>query len=394
MTGENTATIAARAGAGAHPGTSLPLTPALHQTTVSAFASIADLERSLDGECDDVYYRFGHRNGRVLERSIADLEGADDAVVTASGMAALVGLMTGVLSPGDHVLADRNAYGGTRALLAVDAPRWGFDVTLVDACNPADIRGNTTPRTKLLLVEAVTNPAVRVPDLPLLAELAHGAGAQLVVDATFVGPTLLRAVAHGADLVWHSIPKYLGGHSAAMGGVVAGRSDHIDAIRGTVVRLGCTLGPFDAWSALLGLKTLPMRMTAHSRNAAQVARFLSGDARVSRVNHPALPDHPQHEVAARLYPDGTGGMLSFDLPGGRGAIDDFIAALGGVIPLSPSLGDVTTTLTPPAFTTHRSLSPEERADLGIADGTVRLSVGIDDADDIIDELDRALPDQR
>ena len=394
MKDESAATVAARAGAGAHPGASLPLVPALHQTTVSTFASIADLQRSLDGECDDVYYRFGHRNGRVLERSIADLEGADDAVVTASGMAALVGLITGTLSPGDHLVADRNAYGGTRALLAVDLARWGFDVTLIDACDADDVRRHMTPRTKILLVEAVTNPAVRVPDLPLLADVTHAAGAALVVDATFVGPTLIRPLAFGADLVWHSIPKYLGGHSAAMGGVVAGRSEYMDAIRNAVVRLGCCLGPFDAWSALLGLKTLPVRMAAHSQNAAEVARFLSGDPRVTQVRHPALADHPQHDVATRLYPRGTGGMLSFDLPGGRDAVDALIATLGDAIPLSPSLGDVTTTLTPPAFTTHRSLSPEERADLGIADGTVRLSVGIECAADIIDELDLALPDPR
>lgn len=394
MKDESTATIAARAGAGADPGASLPLLPALHQTTVHTFASIADLQRSMDGDCDDVYYRFGHHNGRVLERSIADLEGADDAVVTASGMAALVAAITGVLSPGDHLLADRNAYGGTRALLALDVVRWGFDVTLIDACNPDDVRRHITPRTKLLLVEAVTNPAVRVPDLPVLAGLMRTAGVALVVDATFVGPTLMRPLAFGADLVWHSIPKYLGGHSAAMGGVVAGRSEYIDAIRNAIVRLGCCLGPFDAWTALLGLKTLPVRMATHSQNATEVALFLSDDPRVTQVRHPALTDHPQHEVAARLYPRGTGGMLSFDLPGGRDAVDIVIAKLGGAIPLSPSLGDVTTTLTPPAFTTHRSLSPEERVGLGITDGTVRLSVGIEYVGDVIDELDRALPDPR
>ncbi|ODU00769.1 MAG: hypothetical protein ABS81_22590 [Pseudonocardia sp. SCN 72-86] len=390
-TSAHPSTLAARAGTHIAPGAALPLTPALVQSTVHTYPDLAALHRVLDEEEQgQVYYRFGHYNGQVLERAVADLEGAADAVSTASGMAAITGIVFGLLESGDHVVADRNAYGGTRTLLDVELPRLGIETTLVDAADADEVRAAITPRTKLLLVEALTNPTMRVPDLPALVEIGKAAGATVVVDSTFATPALFRPIELGADLVWHSIPKYLGGHSAAMGGIVAGDAELIGRIRASVVHYGGTLGPFDAWMALLGLKTLALRMKAHTVGGLAVAEFLAGHPAVTEVHHPSLPDHPHAAVAARILPDGVGGMLSFELARGREGVDDLIRGLGSAIPLSPSLADVATTLVHPATTTHRSLSPEALAELGITHGLVRLSVGIEEPADLIAELEAAL----
>ncbi|MFJ1764807.1 trans-sulfuration enzyme family protein [Amycolatopsis sp. NPDC088138] len=386
-------TRAARAGTHTPPGAALPLAPALHQSTVHTYPDLASLHRVLDGEeSGQVYYRFGHYNGQVLEEAVADLEGAADAVSAASGMAALTGTVLALVETGGHVVADRNAYGGTRSLLEVDLPRLGIETTLVDAADLGEVERALTPRTRLLLVEALTNPTMRVPDLPALAALASTAGATFAVDSTFATPALIRPLEHGADLVWHSIPKYLGGHSAAMGGIVAGDAELVGRIRQSVVHLGATLGPFDAWMALLGLKTLPLRMRAHTRGATAVAEFLATHPAVTRVHHPAAPGHPHAATAARLYPDGTGGMLSFELGGGRPAVDELIRRLGPSIPLSPSLADVATTLVHPATTTHRSLAADDLDVLGITGGLIRLSVGIEEPADLVAELGAALDD--
>ncbi|MGI5500025.1 trans-sulfuration enzyme family protein [Lentzea sp. CA-135723] len=384
-------TRAARAGAHVAPGAALPLVPALHQTTVYGYPDLESLHRVNNGEeRGQAYYRFGHYNGQVLEQAVADLEGAQDAVTTASGMAAITGTVLALAGTGDHVVADRNVYGGTRSLLETDLPRLGIETTLVDGADLAEVGRALTPRTRLVLVEALTNPTVRVPDLPALSALAGHVGAKLVVDATFVTPALLRPLEHGADLVWHSVPKYLGGHSAAMGGVVAGPADLTTRIRQSIVHLGATVGPFDAWMALLGLKTLGLRMKAHSAGATAVAEFLAAHPAVTKVNHPSRPDHPQATTAAKLYPDGTGGMLSFELEAGRPAVDRLITRLNGTIPLSPSLADVSTTMIHPATTTHKDLPREELDALGITDGLIRLSVGIEDPADLIEELGAAL----
>ncbi|MEU3642866.1 aminotransferase class I/II-fold pyridoxal phosphate-dependent enzyme [Lentzea sp. NPDC034063] len=381
-------TRAARAGVHGESG---PLVPALHQTTVHSYPDLASLHRVLDGEDGgNAYYRFGHYNGHVLERAVADLEGAAEAVTTASGMAALTATVLALAEAGDHVVADRNAYGGTRSLLETDLPRLGIRTTFVDAADLDEVGRALTPQTRLLLVEALTNPTLRVPDLPALVALAGRTGTTVAVDATFATPALFRPLEHGADLVWHSIPKYLGGHSAAMGGIVAGSTDLISRIRQSVVHLGATQAPFDAWMALLGLKTLPLRMRAHTRGATAVAEFLATHPAVTRVHHPSRPDHPHTGTAARLYPDGTGGMLSFELAGGRPAVDELIRRLRPSIPLSGSLADVATTLVHPATTTHRSLPPDELEALGITDGLVRLSVGIEEPSDLIAELGAAL----
>jgi cystathionine gamma-synthase len=286
-------------------------------------------------------------------------------------------------------VAGRDLYGSTTALLREQAPRWGIQVSFADAAEAAAVEAACTPATRAIFVEAISNPLLRLADLPGLAELARRRGLALLVDSTFASPALLRPLEHGATLVHHSATKYLSGHGDVTAGVLAGGAGPIGAARSEAVRIGLNLGPFDAWLTLRGVRTLSLRMERHSANALALARFLAGRAEVRRVHYPGLPAHPQHALARRLLPTGFGGMLAFELRGGAAAV----ARLFGALPLvefAPSFGDVTTTWTYPARTSHRPLSPDEQAKLGIDPGLVRLSVGIEDVEDLRDALAAAL----
>lgn len=372
-------------------------TPALvepiYQSTVYMFTGLDQVDAVQEGrEPGYIYYRNGTPNHTTLEKAVAGLEGAAAAVVGASGMAVISGMFLSLLRPGEHVISDRVVYGGTYNLLSKELPALGIQTSLVDATDLAAVAANIRPNTRLLHVEAISNPMMQVVDLPALSTLAQQHNLLLSVDASFATPYLLRPVEMGADLVCHSLPKYLGGHSAAMGGVISGRADLIALIRSKLSLYGSTLAPFDAWMALQGLKTLALRMRAHSDNGAHVAQFLARHPGVLRVIYPGLPSHPQYAVAQRLFPKGMGGMLSFELQGGRSGADAFLRALSslGSISFSPSLADVTTTASYPAGTSHRLLSPAEQAAIGVTPGLIRLSVGIEDKTDICADLDRAL----
>ncbi|MDL2344317.1 aminotransferase class I/II-fold pyridoxal phosphate-dependent enzyme [Deinococcus sp. MIMF12] len=380
-------TLAARAGEEARPNPSLPLAEPIYQSTVYAFPDLDALERAMSGEeSASFYYRNGTPNAATLERALAALEGTGAALVAASGMAAISAALLGVLKAGDHVVADARVYGVTYALLAEELPRLGIHTTFVDACDPEAVEAAFRDETRVLHVESLTNPLMTVPDVPLLAELAHARGALLSVDNTFASPAVFRPAEHSADLVTHSVSKYLSGHSNAFGGVVCGRADLVASARTRLTRLGGTMSAFDAWMTLQGLKTLGLRMRAHSGNAQAVADVLANHPRVRAVYHPGLSDHPQFHRAMELYPNGFGGMLSAD-------IDDapaFVRALAGRIPLAPSLADVVTTLSWPWGTSHRALPEAERRRLGITPGLLRLSVGIEDIGDLLGELEEAL----
>ncbi len=383
-------TIAAR---GVHLpfGAAPPLGGAIHQSTVGVHPDIATSQAILAGDTPGYsYYRFGHHNGDELAATVAALEGAEAAVCGASGMAVVAASLLADARPGDHVLVDANAYGGTRVMAGTDLVRAGIDVEFVSTFDVDAVRAAIRPDTTVLFIEAMSNPLLRVPDLDALCAVAAEAGVRTVVDATFVSPALLRPVEHGADAVLHSIPKYLGGHSVAMGGVIAGDAARIDTVGGWLLRTGGTLGPFDAWLALTGLKTLPLRMAAHTANAVRIAELLDEHPAVAAVHHPLLASHPDRELAARLMPQGTGGMISFDLAGGFDAAVAFLDAVGGDIPLAPSLGDVATTVSHPATSSHRNVPPEQRAELGIGDGLLRLSVGIEDVGDLAGTVTAAL----
>lgn len=380
-------TLAARAGEEARPPGSAPLAEPIYQSTVYAFPDLDALERAMSGEeSAPFYYRNGTPNAATLERALAALEGTEAALVAASGMAAISAALLSVLAAGDHVVADARVYGVTYALLAEELPRLGIRTTFVDACDLEAVEAALRPETRLLHVESLTNPLLTVPDLPRLAERVRGRGVLLSVDNTFASPAVFRPAEHGADLVTHSVSKYLSGHSNAFGGVVCGRADLVAAARTRLTRLGGTMSAFDAWMTLQGLKTLGLRMRAHSGNAQAVADVLVNHPRVRAVYHPGLSGHPQFERAAELFPHGFGGMLAADIADAPA----FVRALAGRIPLAPSLADVVTTLSWPWGTSHRALPEAERRRLGITPGLLRLSVGIEDIGDLLGELEEAL----
>ncbi len=386
-------TRTARLGEGGSPvGRSRPLAEPLYQTTVWAFENGEDVDAWYDGRAPGthLYYRNGNPNMASLEAALADLEGGEAAASAGSGMAAIAAGLLAIVAAGDHILADRACYGGTTVLLREEFARLGIEHTLVDATDCEAVRSAMRSNTRVLHVESISNPLLRCPDLPRLAAIAHDRGALLSVDNTFASPILMRPIAHGADLVTHSLAKYLGGSSVAVGGVLIGTRGLIDAARARLVRLGATIGAFDAWMALQGMKTLALRMEAHSTNARAVARALARHPAVAAVHFPELPGHPDRAIVGRLYPHGCGGMVSFDV-GSAAAARAFFAEVGRVgIPLAPSLADTRTTVSYPAGTSHRALSPTERRAIGVTDGLIRLSVGIESADDIVADLDRAL----
>jgi cystathionine gamma-synthase len=384
------ATIAARAGLELNLGLGRPINPAIHQATVYAFDSLEELESVYQNEPGYFYYRNGHPNAAALEETLAVLEGGEACVVAASGMAAISSAFLAELNAGDHVVADRNVYGGTYALLSDDLPRLGIETTFVNAQDHAALEAAIRPNTRLLHLESLSNPTLRVADLPALIDLGKRHGLTVSVDNTFASPALMRPLTLGADLVFHSLAKYIGGHGAVMGGAVMGDQRRINAARGKIVHLGGTMSAFDAWLGLLGVKTLALRMCAHSHGALEVARFLERHPRVTRVDYPGLASHAQHDLARGLMPNGFGGMLSFELRGGLEAAAQLVRRIAPRIPLAPSLADVSSTLSHPARTSHRALSAEARADIGVTDGLLRLSVGIEDAGDLVTDLEWGL----
>jgi cystathionine beta-lyase/cystathionine gamma-synthase len=379
---------------------STPLVPPVHLANVYVFDDLAQVDAVWEGkESGYVYGRFGTPNHTMLEETLASLEGGEAGLVASSGMGALSAFLLGALRAGDHVVAGRDLYGATTALLREQAPRWGLGMTFADATEPASVEAALTPATRAIVVEALSNPLLRLADLPGLAEIARRRGLALLVDSTFASPAILRPLEHGATAVHHSATKYLSGHGDVTAGVLVGSRALVDAARAQAVRVGLNLGPFDAWLTLRGVRTLALRMERHSANALELARFLAARPEVARVHYPGLPEHPQHALARALLPDGFGGMLSFELAGGAPAVDRLFRTLAGeatspdregLIAFAPSFGDVTTTWTYPARTSHRPLSDDERAKLGIGPGLVRLSVGIEAVEDLKASLDLAL----
>lgn len=378
--------------AGEGGGRPRPLVEPIVQSTVFAFDDLEAVERHYRGELGEsfLYYRSGHPNAAALQRLLADLEGGEAAALAASGMAAIAALALSRCRAGDHVVVHEGAYGGTYALAREDFARLGIEVSFA-AGEAEAVAAALRPTTRLVLLEAMTNPLLRVPDIAGVAAALRGRDLLLAVDASFASPALLRPLEHGARAVVHSLAKYVGGHSAAMGGAVVGGRELIESVRRTLNSQGGTIGPFDAWMAMQGARTLPRRMRAHSANALAVARWLEARSDVRAVHYPGLASHPDHARARALYPDGFGGMVSFDLAGGEPAARSFLARIGRCgIPFSPSLADVRSTVSYPAGTSHRQLPADERRAAGIGDGLIRLSVGIEDAADVVASLEGAL----
>ena len=387
----NLQTLAARAGIETELGVAQPLNPAIHQSTVYAYKDLEHLERVFQGqEAGYFYYRNGHPNASALEHVLAQLERGEACAVAASGMAAISGALLAILKSGDHIVADQNAYGGTFALLTDDLPRLGISTTFVNMQDLEAVENAIQANTKIFHLESLSNPTIRVTDISALATLGQARGLRVWVDNTFASPALIRPLELGADLVFHSLAKYLDGHSSVMGGAVIGSKALIDAARVSLIHYGGTMAAFDAWNALNGTKTLFLRMQAHSQNALEVARFLERHPKILRVDYPGLESHAQHDLAKRLYPNGMGGMLSFELGGGYAAASRFVQTISARIPLAPSLADVSSTLSYPTGSSHRALTPEARRRINVSDGLLRLSVGIEALEDILDDLEFGL----
>ena len=370
---------------------SQPLAQPIYQTTVYSFDSLEGLDRVQEQPDEGwFYYRYDSPNSVAFSEAMARLEGAEAATTAGSGMGAIMAAFSGVLKAGDHIIADEKIYGGTFSLLTQQLPKFGIETTFVDVTDELAVRAAHRQTSRILYAETITNPLLNVTDLQYLVGLAHDLNLLTFVDATFSTPIICRPAQWGVDIVLHASTKYIGGHSDALGGVIAGRRDLVEAAHTAAKVMGLTQSPFDAWLNVRSLKTLPLRMAAHSRNAQTLAEWLEGQPNVSRVIYPGLASHPQHETGRKYMPDGLfGGMLSFEIEGGRPAVSRFIRALKD-IPLVPSLADVTTTISHPSSTSHRMLSPEQRATVGVKDELLRLSVGIEDAADLIYDLDQAL----
>jgi len=337
-----------------------------------------------------IYGRYGGPNGAQFAQAIAELEGAEAAVATASGMAAIDAAWGPLISPGDRIVASTELYGGSYDLLEKDYRQRGIEVVFVRQGDQKALQAAVAAKaTRVVHVETLTNPLVRVTDLEETALIAHAAGAICTVDATFTTPVLGRPLAFGADLVIRSVGKYIGGHADVGCGVLSGRREFIDPAQAWIIRRGAPIAHFDAWLALRGLRTLALRMARHSENARAVAAFLSARDEVCAVHHPSLSAHPQHALSERLYPRGTGGMLALDLRGDGQSVDRFLRALRR-IQIVHSLGEVATTISYSVRSSHRMLSDEQRRALGVGEGTLRLSCGIEDARDIIADLEKAL----
>src|SRR5690348_1241050 len=333
------------------------------------------------------YARTQNPTRAALEANIAAIEGGRAAFAFASGMAAEAAVMT-LLQAGDHVVVTDNTYGGTYRLFERVLRKYQLEFSYADTSKVEALEHAITPRTKMLFLETPTNPVLRLTDLAAASEAAHRRGVFVVVDNTFASPYVQRPIAFGADIVVHSTTKFLNGHSDSVGGIaVAVRDEHIESLRFVQNAAGAILGPMDAWLVLRGTKSLPIRMERHNANAQMLAEFLAAHRQVTHVNYPGLPSHPQHALARRQM-RGFGGLISF----GVGSLERARTVLNSVrlIALAESLGGVETLISHPATMTHASVPPERRQQIGITDDLVRVSVGIEDIDDLRQDLSDAL----
>ncbi len=409
---------------GQHPD---PVTGAravpIYQSTSYVFpdtdhaAALFNLERA-----GHIYSRISNPTVAVLEERIAGLEGGVGAVCTASGQAALHLAVATLMNQGGHIVSSGSIYGGSHNMFNYTLPRFGITTTFVNPRDPEAFRTAIRPETRLLFAETLGNPGLEVLDIPAIADVAHTAGLPLMVDNTFATPYLSRPFDYGADLVMHSVTKFLGGHGVAIGGVLVDRGAFdweagdlfptltepyagyheldfaeefgpaamIMRARAEGLRdFGACMSPANAFYLLQGVETLPLRMTRHVENTRIISEFLSSHDAVESVSYPGLPDHPDHELAKRLLPRGAGAIFSFELKGGRKAGALFIEALQLFSHLA-NVGDAKSLVIHPASTTHQQMTPQALRDAGVSEGLVRLSIGLEDPDDLIDDLKRGL----
>jgi cystathionine beta-lyase/cystathionine gamma-synthase len=335
------------------------------------------------------YPRYGNSpNAELVQRRLAALEGAEAAVLLSSGMGATACALLALLRPGDHIIASAWIYGGAAALLTTEFTSLGIQVSLVDPLEPRIWRKEMRKETRAIFLETPVNPTCRVLDLAPVSYITKECGIALVVDSTFASPINLRPLEHGADVVIHSATKYLNGHHDVLGGVVCGTASYVEEVRQKMMLWGQAPDPFGAWLLERGLKTLDVRIKRHNENAMKVAEWCVERSEIARVHYPGLPSHPDHEVAKAMM-DGFGGMMAIELAGGARAAEKFLRKLK-IIRHAPSLGGVDSLVSEPRFTSHAHVPAADRVAAGIPDGFLRLSLGIESAQDLIGDLEQAL----
>jgi methionine-gamma-lyase len=383
--GFNTKAIHGRGGPHALKAVSAPIfeTTTFRYDTVEEGAALG-----VDRGEGFIYTRWGNPTTAALEERVALLEGGEMAIATGSGMGAISTVILGLLSSGDHLVAPRASYQASHELFAQILPRYGIEATLIDTIDVEAYEAALRPRTRVLYVESPNNPLLDITDVAGVARLAHGHGAVVVADNTFATPYNQNPLVLGVDLVVHSATKYLGGHADVTAGVIVGSHERLLALRPTFRIHGPVLDPFAAWLVLRGIKTLGLRMERHNANALALARALAAHPKVERVYYPGLPEHPAHQIAHRQM-RGFGGMISIEVRGGIAAGARVVEALRTAV-MAVSLGSVETLVTHPASTTSVNIPAADRARSGIREGLIRISVGIEEIDDLVDDFTRAL----
>ena len=372
-------------------------------------------------DAGNIYGRLTNSTQDVFEKRVAALEGGAAALATASGAAAITYTIQNLAEGGGHIVAQKTIYGGTYNLLAHTLPKYGITATFVDIHNLEEVKAAILPETKAIFIEALGNPNSDIPNVEALSEIAHAVKIPLVIDSTFATPYLFRPIEHGADIVVHSATKFIGGHGTTLGGVIVdsgkfdweasgkfaslvdpnpsyhgvsftkavGAAAFVTKIRAILLRdTGASISPFNAFLLLQGLETLSLRVERHAENAKKVIEFLTNHPQVEKVNHPSLPDHPDHELYKKYYPNGGGSIFTFEIKGGAKEAQDFIDRLQ-IFSLLANVADVKSLVIHPASTTHSQLSEEELVDQGIKPNTIRLSIGTESAKDIIADLEQA-----
>lgn len=396
MTGKPKAfsTRAVHAGEHPAPGDYTPVVGPIHPTVGYVYEHMDDLDAVMGASREGyVYPRYGSPTVAAFEAAVADLEEGEAAFAFSSGMAAIhVALLAAGVRQGSSIVAAMDIYGATFTILRRLFTELGVNVHLVDVTDLGQVEAALAEtRPVIVVAETISNPLLKVADVPALIELAHRSGFQVLIDNTFASPYLCNPYPLGAEYVMHSATKFIAGHGDVMAGVVVTSAENRLKMYELNKMIGSTLGPFEAWLAMRGLKTLPLRIRRQCDNAAQVAAWMTSHPRIARVNYPGLPDHPQHELACRQFQErGFGSVLSFEIVGAdKAKAFRFMDALKLCMPAT-TLGDIYSIVLHPASSSHRGLSAEERAEVGISDGLVRLSAGIEDIADIIADLDQAL----
>ena len=396
----------------------------IYQTSSYVFDNCAQASARFDlSEPGNIYSRLTNPTSEVLEQRVAALEGGVGALAVASGAAAVTYSILNIAAKGDHIVAANNIYGGSYNLLCNTLPTLGIDTTFVNPSDLSNFEQALQPNTKAIFIETLGNPNSSVIDIRAVADIAHSHGVPLIIDNTFGTPYIIRPIEHGADIVVHSATKFLGGHGTSLGGIiidggnfdwkawpdrfptlakpdpsyhgavfadVAGRSAFVDRARAVILRdTGAALSPFNAFIILQGVETLSLRVERHVENAVKIAAWLAAHPKVERVNHPSLPDHPDHELYTRLYPSGAGSIFTIELRGGQEEARRFIDSLR-IFSLLANVADVKSLVIHPASTTHSQLTDDEKAEQKIYPSTVRLSIGTEHVDDLIEDLAQAL----